>query len=475
MQTFREVETAVLRNSSVNWNNGKVRIQEENSVDPNLAHTNETVGYLAIDDVGSLKNESGEVIGETGRQKVGSEWTTISLSNSYNNPVIIANSLSIDDFSPATVRVRNSTPTSFEVRVEEWSYLDGDHSVETIGYMVIEGSLPLKAPDNYCEDNSLVIDFSDELIALDNTGEEFSISYEEELGFSGTEQLINRNWIAVDICGNKGVATQAVACPGLAIKAKTVLHGALLGSNSSLMRDDLRKNGLIPIQEPYTGLIGFEHVGTSGGETIKEGLLDIEGPDAIVDWVLLELRSRIDKDIVAATAVGLVQRDGDIISNKGDSLIVFPSAISNKYYISVNHRNHICMSSATTYELSKDTVPVIDFTKTETTGIEQGTILENQNTMWSGDLNQDNRVIYQGPNNDVFNILLDVLLDPANKKIIDNFVSNTYALGDFNLDGKVIFQGPDNDRSALLFNTILIHKENKKFVSNFILQITGKE
>ena len=475
MQTTRDTDAATLRNNSVKWTSAKIRVQEEVSVDLNLAHSTETAAYLAIDDIGDLRNQTGTLIGETGRIKTTDEWFTVTLDNAYNNPVVIANSLSLDDFDPATIRVRNVTNNSFEVRVEEWSYLDGEHRTETIGYLVIEGSLPLEKPTDFCDANSVQVDFSEELIALDNTGHILPINYDERISFTGTEQIIHRDWSVIDFCGNTEVATQTIACPGIALKAKTVLHGALIGSNEpNLMRDDLRKASLIPLQEPYTDLDGFEHVGASGGESLKADLLTIEGPDAIVDWVLLELRSRLNKHSVVATAVGLVQRDGDIISNKGDSLIVFPSAIPSRYYVAIRHRNHVCMLSHSTQTFTNDNVPNLDFTNPITTSVDAGATMDVMAAMWSGDLNHDNQVIFQGPNNDVFALFLAVLTDPANTNFISNFVSRTYSTADYDLDGSVIFQGPNNDRSKLLFNTILIHPDNEAYLSNFILQITGK-
>ena len=475
MQTIRDTDAAVIRNTSVNWNSARMRIQEENSMGENTAHAEEKAAYLAIDEIGDFRNQTGGLIGETGRVKTTDEWLTVTLDNIYNNPVVIANSLSLDDFDPATVRVRNVTENSFEVRVEEWSYLDGIHQTETIGYLVIEGSLPLEQPIDFCDANSIQIDFSNELIALDNTGQILPIVYDERISFTGTEQIIHRDWTVTDFCGNRGIATQTIACLGIALKAKTVLHGALIGSNEpNLMRDDLRKANLIPLQEPYTDLEGFEHVGASGGEALNEDLLAVAGTDAIVDWVLLELRSRLNKNHVVATAVGLVQRDGDIISNKGDSLIVFPSAVPSLYYVAVRHRNHVCMLSNSLQTFTNENVPILDFTNPITTSVDAGATMETMFAMWSGDLNHDNRVIFQGPDNDVFSLFLTVLTDPENTNHISNFVSRTYSVADYDLDGEVIFQGPNNDRSKLLFNTILVHPDNDTYLSNFILQIGGK-
>jgi len=474
MQTINDEDAATVRNSGVNWNNGKVRIQEENSEDPNLTHTAETLGYLAIDNELELHNESGEIFGETGKATVTNEWKTIFLDQTYNNPVVIANSLTIDDFAAASVRVRFVTSKSFQIRVAEWSYLDDRHLEETVGYMVIEGSLPLEVT-NFCDNNIVVIDFTDELIALDNTGEFLPINYDERIGFSSGFQLTYRDWLAEDICGNIGRATQEVYCPGIAFRAKTMLQGAMLGSDDPhLMRDDLRKANLIPLIEPYTDLANFEPVNSSGGAELKAELLEVEGPDAIVDWVFLELRSRFNKRHIIATTVGLVQRDGDIVSHRGDSLLTFPIIYQNEYYVAVRHRNHVCMISSEPQIFTNRNIPMFDFTNSSTSGTYAGLQMEEMNVMWAGDLNQDNKIIYQGPDNDIFDLFLDILVDLENTKKITNFVSKRYVAGDFNLDGKVIFQGPNNDRSALLFNTILVHPENTEYFTNFILNVTDK-
>ncbi|MEM1121689.1 MAG: Ig-like domain-containing protein, partial [Bacteroidota bacterium] len=474
MQTINDADAATVRNSGVNWNNGKVRIQEENSADPNLVHTAETLGYLAIEDDLDIGNKSGEVVGETGKIAATSEWKTVFFNHTYHNPVVIANSLTLEDFDPATVQVRFVTDQSCQIRIAEWDYLDGEHLEETVGYMVIEGSLPLET-GNFCDNNAVQFEFDDQLIALDNTGEYLPIDYDERVSFTGGFQLIHRDWLAQDECGNIGMATQAVYCPGIAVRAKAMLQGALLGSDDpQLMRDDLRRKNLLPTVEPYTDFPNFVQVQSSGGEELKAELLEVEGANAIVDWVFLELRSRFNPRSVVATTVGLVQRDGDIISHRGDSLLTFPIIYQNEYYVSVRHRNHVCMLSQEPQIFTNRLVPMFDFTSPETAGSYAGIPMESMNVMWAGDLNQDNQVIYQGPENDIFYLFLEILLDPNNTKKISNFVSTQYSAGDFNLDGRILFQGPNNDRSALLFSTTLVHPNNEEYFTNFILNVLNK-
>ncbi len=75
---------------------------------------------------------------EGGVIKVDSNWQRIDLENRYLNPVVIAKPLSKNGGDPAVVRIRNVTSTGFEIRVQEWDYLDGTHVVEDVSYLVVE-------------------------------------------------------------------------------------------------------------------------------------------------------------------------------------------------------------------------------------------------------------------------------------------------------------------------------------------------
>ncbi len=75
---------------------------------------------------------------ETGTVEVGSEWTTVSLSRNFRNPVVIVSPVSARDGAPCIVRVANVTAQSFAIRVQEWDYLDGEHKAENISYIVVE-------------------------------------------------------------------------------------------------------------------------------------------------------------------------------------------------------------------------------------------------------------------------------------------------------------------------------------------------
>ena len=65
-------------------------------------------------------------------------WRTINLPVSFNNPVVVAGGSTRDGGHQGVVRVRNVTSNSFQIRFQEWDYLDGSHTTENIGYLVLE-------------------------------------------------------------------------------------------------------------------------------------------------------------------------------------------------------------------------------------------------------------------------------------------------------------------------------------------------
>jgi PKD repeat protein len=75
---------------------------------------------------------------EHGEVRVNHDWKRVDFALPFNDPIVVAKPLSLNGGQPATVRVRNVDPTGFEVRVQEWDYLDGKHAWEELSYIVIE-------------------------------------------------------------------------------------------------------------------------------------------------------------------------------------------------------------------------------------------------------------------------------------------------------------------------------------------------
>jgi hypothetical protein len=261
------------------------------------------------------------------------------------------------------------------------------------------------------------------------------------------------------------------SCIGVGVDIKVKLQGALMGNGGGgLMRDDLRAKGFIPLVEPYSQLNNITHVNGGGGEVIDESILDITGNDAMVDWVVVELRSPLRADSIIATRSGILQRDGDVVHIDGESNIRFEFIPSGNYYVAIRHRNHLGLITKDPYFLSPEPVE-IDFTNSVTNlyGDFPATDINGERLLWSGDLNRDKFATYQGPQNDIMSLFFAVMFDTLNTEILANYISSGYLNEDLNMDGQVIFQGPDNDRSKMLFNVTLASPENTNSYVNFVV------
>ena len=83
--------------------------------------------------------ETQEIL-EIGEVSVKHLWKTVQLSGlrKFQNPVVIAGPPTRNGSHPCIVRIRNVTPDSFDIRLQEWMYLDETHKYETVSWMVVE-------------------------------------------------------------------------------------------------------------------------------------------------------------------------------------------------------------------------------------------------------------------------------------------------------------------------------------------------
>ncbi len=129
---------------------------------------------------------------------------------------------------------------------------------------------------------------------------------------------------------------------------------------TDLMTDNLRASSLLPVLEPYS-TIGYTQIG-GGGEMVDPIVLDVTGPDAIVDWILLELREAADNTTSIATRTGLLQADGDVVDLDGVSPVFFEDVNAGDYFIVVRHRNHLDVMTPIALPLNESTAFPHDFT-----------------------------------------------------------------------------------------------------------------
>lgn len=78
-------------------------------------------------------------------------WKTVNLPVDFTDPVVVAGGSTRRGGHQGTVRVRNVTSNSFEIRFQEWDYRDGWHTTEDIGFLVVE------AGTHYLSDGTQIV------------------------------------------------------------------------------------------------------------------------------------------------------------------------------------------------------------------------------------------------------------------------------------------------------------------------------
>ncbi len=231
----------------------------------------------------------------------------------------------------------------------------------------------------------------------------------------------------------------------LKVAARVYLGGAY-DNGTGLMADMLRSSSHVPAAQPYTSL-GYTFTGalaTSG--SIAPGILAYTGSNAIVDWVVLELRNSATPATITASAPALLQRDGDVVAMDGLSVMTFPIP-PGSYHVAVRHRNHLATMTATAISLGVNTTTVdMTSTATGTYGTDAQNTIGTVRTLWNGDVNFDGAAKYTGSGNDRDPILTTVGGTTPNNSVVG------YQAGDINLDGSVKYTGSGNDRDPILIN-----------------------
>ncbi len=235
---------------------------------------------------------------------------------------------------------------------------------------------------------------------------------------------------------------------GMRLALKLMLEGAY-DSGTLKMRDDLRVAGILPSTEPYSAL-GFTQAGDGGGEVMQAGATSATGDNAIVDWVLVELRNAVTPATITATRGALVQRDGDVVAEDGYSPVSL-LATAGSYHVAVRHRNHLGAMTNAPAALST-TATAIDFTNTgfATYGTQAQKTIGSVNVLWMGNAKKDtpppSLLKYTGINNDRDHIL-DLLGGSVPTATLP-----CYCTGDCTMDGVVKYTGLFNDRDPILVN-----------------------
>lgn len=271
-------------------------------------------------------------------------------------------------------------------------------------------------------DNANDCDDSDAAIAMDNACDD------------GDPYTTSDAMLPWPDCGCLGL--------NLALSTRAVLEGAY-DPISGLMRDDLRAAGLIPLTEPYSGLGYIPGAGSLPGTIVDPGVLAVTGQDAIVDWVILEVRDAVTGATAVNTRYALLQRDGDIVEPDGISPVRFPVGYGF-YRLAVLHRNHMGVVTENPQYLESTSVDFSSPTLSVTGGTDARRLLAGVMLLRAGDTTFNDDIKYVGEGNDRDPILLRVGGSVPTASVPG------YYTEDINLDGQVKYVGEANDRDPVL-------------------------
>ncbi|MCB0793428.1 MAG: hypothetical protein KDB88_01725, partial [Flavobacteriales bacterium] len=214
-----------------------------------------------------------------------------------------------------------------------------------------------------------------------------------------------------------------------------------------LMRDDLRANGLVPTTEPYTAL-GYTYVGTGSGVSISPLWLDTIGDRAIVDWVVLEVRSNTAPYSIIRSKPAILLRNGEVWDTDGDRYINFGILPAVSRRLAIRHRNHLGVMTGglvLLYEQPLQNAIDLRLGSLSVYGTDARMQIGTTRCLWPGDANFNGQVKYAGAAND-----RDAMLAAIGGINPTATVSGQYRLEDVNMDGVVKYAGANNDRDVVL-------------------------
>lgn len=120
-------------------------------------------------------------------------WNSVAVSGDYADPVVLAPALSYRGTNPASPRVRNVDGEGFDLRVEEWDYLDGAHLPETVGCFVAEAGAHTPADGPAFEVTTVRTDHRWAPVSFSSSFSEAPLAFSNAQTRNGTHPIVTRN------------------------------------------------------------------------------------------------------------------------------------------------------------------------------------------------------------------------------------------------------------------------------------------
>jgi subtilisin family serine protease len=256
-------------------------------------------------------------------------------------------------------------------------------------------------------------------IFIDDIGAYGALSDEVFLSFQTRSALVvqaNGQLLPINTLSAQASPGVRVSTPRCGIDLTVLLQGAF-DAQTGRMRNDLRRQNLVPLISPYPDA--------------RDTALSLSPLD--VDWVWVEMAIPLTGTVIASRA-GILTQSGKVVDARTRGPLLFPVR-SGTYEISIHHRNHLRFSFQ--QSLVSGGVQAIDLSqKTGNAGsrADDGT----RYLLRAGDIDQSDRVILVANENDRRFIFLRVAANPTGEV-------QGYFPEDVNLDGKVDFFGPGSD------------------------------
>jgi hypothetical protein len=242
------------------------------------------------------------------------------------------------------------------------------------------------------------------------------------------------------------IAPLGTASGPIVLGVTAVLGGATVSSTSNMMRTDLRTQGLLPTTEPYTAL-GYSYVGGQGG-TLGNQLYT----QNLVDWVIVELRSAQQPQVVVASRPAVLDKYGQVLDAGTMGAALQFDQPPGYYHVAIKHRNHLGIMTSAPILMNNGSRAIADFHFTSgipTYGTEATQVVGIRRFLWQGNSTHTSgaqQIRYTGMNND-----RDPILVRVGGTVPTNATAGYY-LEDVNLDGVVKYTGVNNDRDPILVN-----------------------
>lgn len=129
---------------------------------------------------------------EAGSAAANHTWQTVGLSGAADDPVVLASGLSYSGPQPASPRLRDVAGDAFDLRVEEWGYLDGAHREETVGYLATDPGRYALADGTAVEFGRARTDHRWASVAFDSSFSSTPVVFSQSQTVAGPQPVVTR-------------------------------------------------------------------------------------------------------------------------------------------------------------------------------------------------------------------------------------------------------------------------------------------